>query len=58
MPGEDEAVNRDDDRGALQVLELGMGEFPVDLRQRLFAAHGQNGVAEGNQNAEQSELLG
>ena len=32
QPGEYEAVNRDDHRGALQVLELGMSEFAVDLR--------------------------
>ena len=57
-PGKHEAVNRDDDRGTLQVLKLGMGKFTVYLSKRLFAAHGQNGVAEGDQNSEQAELSG
>ncbi len=57
-PGEDEAVNRDDDGGALQVLEFGMGKLAIDLGQRFLAAHGQHGVAEGDQNAEDAELSG
>ena len=53
--GEDEAVDGDDDGRALQVLELGMLDFAVDLGQALFAAHGQDGVAEGHEDAEQAE---
>ena len=55
--GEDEAVDRDDDRGALQVFQLGMSKFTVDLRQRFLAAHGQYGVAERDQNSENAKLL-
>ena len=57
-PGKDEAVNRDDDGGALQVLQLGMGQFAVDLGQRFLAAHGQHGMAEGDQDAENGEFRG
>ena len=53
--GKDQAVDGDDDRGALQVLELGMRDFAVDLGQAFFAAHGQDGVAEGHEDAEQAE---
>ena len=56
--GENEAVDRDDDGGALQVLQLGMGQFAVDLGQRFLAAHGQHGVPEGDQDAENAELSG
>jgi hypothetical protein len=54
--GEDQAVDGDDDRRALQVLELGMLDLAVDLRQALLAAHGQHGVAEGHQNAKQPRI--
>ena len=53
--GKDQAVDGDDDRGALQVLELGVLDLAIDLRQALLAAHGQDGVAEGHENAEQAE---
>ena len=53
--GEDQAVDGDDDRRALQVLELGMLDLAIDLGQALFAAHGQDGVAEGHEDAEQAE---
>src|SRR5260370_24737008 len=56
--GENEAVDGDDDRGFFQILELGMSEFTIDLGERFFAAHGQHGVAEGNQDSEQSEHSG
>ena len=52
---EDEAVDGDDDRRPLQVLELGMLDLAVDLSQGLLAAHGQDGVAEGHENPEQAE---
>ena len=53
--GEDQAINGDDDGRALQVLELGMLDLAVDLGQALLAAHGQHGVAEGHENAEEAE---
>ncbi len=53
--GEEEAVDRDHDRGALQVLELGMLDLAVDLGQRFLAAHGQHRMAEGHQDAEQAQ---
>ena len=56
-PGENEAVDGDDDGGALQVLQLGMGEFAIDLGQRFLAAHGQHGVPEGDQDAEMPNFL-
>ena len=52
--GEDEAVDSDDNRRPLQVLQLGVFDFAVDLRQRLLAAHGKNRVAKGHENAEQA----
>ena len=51
--GEDEAVDGDDDGGALEVLELGVLDLAIDLGEGLFAAHGEDGVAEGHENAEQ-----
>ena len=53
--GEDQAVDGDDDRRALQVLELGVLDLAIDLGQALLTAHGQDGVAEGHQDAEQAE---
>jgi hypothetical protein len=53
--GEDEAVDRDDDRGALEVLELGVLDLAIDLGERFFAAHGEDGVAEGHEDAEEAE---
>ena len=46
---------RDDDRCALQVLELGMLDLAIDLGQALFAAHGQHGVAERHEDSEEAE---
>ncbi len=53
--GEDQAVDGDDDRSALEVFELGMRDFAVDLGQAFLAAHGENGVAKGHQDAEEAE---
>src|SRR5207253_4648557 len=49
--GEDKAVNGNNDRRALQVLELRMGELAIYLGQRLFSTHGQDGVPECHQDA-------
>ena len=57
-PRKNEAVNSNDDGGPLQVLQLRMGKLAVDLGQRFLAAHGQHGMAEGNEDAEETELRG
>ena len=43
--GEEHAVDENHEAGALQVLEFGVGDLAVHLRQALFAAHGQQRVA-------------
>ena len=53
--GKDQAVDGNDDGRALQVLELGMLDLAIDLGQALLAAHGQDGVAERHENAEEAE---
>ncbi len=56
--GKDEAIDRNDDRRALQVLELGMLNLAIDLRQRLFAAHRQHRMTESHDDAEQAQRRG
>src|SRR5882724_781021 len=56
--GEEEAVDGDDDGGSLEVLELGVGDFAVDLGEGFFAAHGEDGVAEGDEDAEEAHEVG
>ncbi len=51
----DQAIDGNDDCRALQVLELGVLDLAIDLRQAFFAAHGQNRVAKCHENAEQAE---
>ena len=46
---EQQAVDENHQPGFFQVLQLGMLDLAVDLGQRLFAAHGQHGVAEANE---------
>src|ERR1035437_6068092 len=46
--GEDHTVGEDHKAGALQVLQLGVGDFAVDLGQGLLAAHGEEGVAQAD----------
>ena len=53
--GEEEAVDGDDEGGAFEVFELGVLDFAVDLGEGLFAAHGEDGVSEGHEDAEESE---
>ena len=48
------AVDGDDDCGAFEILELGMLDFAIDLRQAFLAAHGQDGVAEGHEDTEEA----
>src|SRR5208283_3527569 len=56
--GENEAVNADDNGRALQVFELGMREFTINLRQRFLAAHGQYGMPEAYDESENAEHVG
>src|ERR1700758_731792 len=51
----DEAVDSDDDRCSLQILELGVLDLAVDLSESLLAAHGKDGMAEGHDDSEESE---
>src|SRR5271166_1182535 len=53
--GEDEAINADDDGGALQVLKFRVRQFAIDLCQRFFAAHRQDGVSKAYDEAENAE---
>ena len=44
--GKQQAVNKNYQPGLLEVLELGMLDFTIDLRQSFFAAHRQYGMPE------------
>ena len=52
---EEHAVDEDHAAGALQILELGMGDFAVDLRQRFEAAHGEQRVAQADQDRDDGD---
>ena len=54
-PCEDQAVNEDDEGRLLEVRQLGRFHFAVDLGQRLFAAHRQDGMAESNEQADETD---
>ena len=47
--GEQQAVNKNDEAGALQVFQLRAFDLPVHLGQRFFAAHRQHRVPEAHQ---------
>ena len=51
----DEAIDGDDDGGALEIFELRVLDLAIDLSEGLFAAHGQDGVAKGHEHAEEAE---
>ncbi len=53
--GQHQAVEEDDEGGLLEVLQLRRLDFAVNLGQRLLAAHGQDRVAEGDEDAEQAD---
>ena len=55
---EDHAVNENDQRGLLQVRQLGMLDFAVHLRERFFSAHGQHGVAQPDEHGRERDQLG
>ncbi len=52
--GEHEAVNEDDEGGALEIPHLGRFHFAVNLSQRFLAAHRQDRMAERQEQAEKS----
>src|SRR5437764_9787835 len=47
-PGRDNGVDANDIRGKLEILELRRSDLAIDLRQGFEAAHGQQRVAERN----------
>ena len=53
--GEDQTVDEDDQPGLLEVRQLGAFNFAVDLRERFLAAHGQHGMAQGDENGEDAK---
>ena len=55
--GKDKAEDGNDQRRPFQVAQLRTGNFAVHLGQRFFTAHGQHGVAESDQDAEQADAL-
>ena len=44
--------------GLFEVAQLGVLDFAIHLRHRLFAAHRQHGVTEPDQNADESDGVG
>src|SRR5207249_12203683 len=52
---ENQTVNKNDESCFFQVAELRMFNFPVHLGHGFLATHGENGVAEANQNANQAD---
>jgi hypothetical protein len=55
---EDQAVGKDDEARLFEVFQFGMLNLAVHLRHRLFAAHGQNRMAQANQNANEADGVG
>ncbi len=54
---EKQAVNENNVTGFLQIRQLGVFDFPVNLSHRLEAAHSQDRVAESDENTEQPNRL-
>ena len=48
-----QAVDEDDERRLFEVWQLGRFDLAVDLGQRLLAAHGENRMSEGDDQAEE-----
>ena len=49
-----QAVDEDDEGGALEVLHLGRFDFAVNLGQGLFAGHGQYGMSKSQEQPQNS----
>ena len=54
-PVRHQAVDEDDERRLLEVRQLGRFDLAIDLGQRLLAAHGQDRMAEGDQDADDAD---
>ena len=52
---EQQAVDENHEAGALQVLQLGMRDLAVDLRQAFLAAHGQQRVSQADQDRDHGD---
>src|SRR5229473_4095495 len=50
----DQTVNENDQAGLFQIRKFGMLDFAVDLRERLFAAHGEDRMAKSNEDGDDS----
>src|SRR5215831_19738948 len=48
---ENQAVDKNDEASLLQITQLGVFDFAVDLCQSFLAAHSQDGVPQTNENA-------
>ena len=55
--GENQAVHENDEAGFFQVAELGMLHLAIDLGHGLFPAHGQHGVTQADQDADQAHRV-
>ena len=53
--GEQQAVSEDDEARLLEVRQLRRLDLAVDLGQRLLAAHRQDRVAEGDDDADEAD---
>ena len=51
-------IEEDDEAGSEEILELGGFDFAIDLGERFLAAHGQQRMAEGDENAESADDSG
>ena len=54
--GKQKGVNSNDNRGFLQILQLGMSNLAIHLSERFLAAHSQHRVSEANEHDEQSQM--
>ena len=57
-PVRQHGIDEDHEAGAEEVFELGGFDFAIDLGERFFAAHGQQRVAEGDEDAQRAEDAG
>ena len=53
--GEHQAVHENYQPGFAQILELGAFDFAIHLREGFFAAHGQHGMAERDEDSDDAE---
>ena len=53
--GEHQAIDENYQAGFAKILQLGAFDFAVHLRQRFFAAHGQHGMAESDEDGDDAE---